>query len=98
MNSTAPVQIRVVLAEYEGSKKKITRREMFLAKMEQVAPWSQLMEVIELNCSKSGKRGRPPISWSACCACTYVEHSFHVVKNTFKYKKARYKGLAKNDA
>lgn len=27
-----------------------------------------------------------------------VEHPFHVVKNIFKYKKARYKGLAKNDA
>jgi IS5 family transposase len=28
----------------------------------------------------------------------YVEHSFHVVKNIFKYKKTRFKGLAKNDA
>ncbi len=27
----------------------------------------------------------------------YVEHPFHVVKNIFKYKKTRYKGLAKND-
>jgi len=27
-----------------------------------------------------------------------VEHPFHVVKNIFKHKKARYKGLAKNDA
>ena len=27
-----------------------------------------------------------------------VEHPFHVVKNLFRYKKARYKGLAKNDA
>jgi IS5 family transposase len=27
-----------------------------------------------------------------------VEHPFHVVKNIFKYKKARYKGLKKNDA
>ena len=28
----------------------------------------------------------------------YVEPPFHVVKNIFKYKKTRYKGLAKNDA
>ena len=28
----------------------------------------------------------------------YVEHPFHVVKNIFKYKQTRYKGLAKNDA
>jgi IS5 family transposase len=27
-----------------------------------------------------------------------VEHPFHVVKNIFKHKKARYKGLKKNDA
>ena len=27
-----------------------------------------------------------------------VEHPFHVVKNLFKYKKVRYKGLAKNEA
>ena len=27
----------------------------------------------------------------------YVEHPFHVIKNLFKYQKARYKGLAKND-
>jgi len=27
-----------------------------------------------------------------------VEHQFHVVKNLFKYRKARYKGLAKNEA
>jgi IS5 family transposase len=27
-----------------------------------------------------------------------VEHPFHVVKNLFKYRKARYKGIAKNEA
>ena len=27
-----------------------------------------------------------------------VEHPFHVVKNIFKHKKARYKGIKKNDA
>ena len=27
-----------------------------------------------------------------------VEHPFHIVKDIFKYKKTRYKGLAKNDA
>jgi len=27
-----------------------------------------------------------------------VEHPFHVIKNIFKYKKTRYRGLAKNDA
>ena len=27
-----------------------------------------------------------------------VEHPFHVIKNIFKHKKARYRGLSKNDA
>ena len=27
-----------------------------------------------------------------------VEHPFHIIKNIFKHKKTRYKGLAKNDA
>lgn len=27
-----------------------------------------------------------------------VEHPFHVIKNIFRYKKTRYRGLAKNDA
>ena len=27
-----------------------------------------------------------------------VEHPFHVVKNLFRHKKVRYKGLAKNEA
>ena len=27
-----------------------------------------------------------------------VEHPFHVIKNIFRYKKTRYKGLAKNDS
>ena len=27
-----------------------------------------------------------------------IEHPFHVVKNLFKHRKTRYKGLAKNNA
>ena len=47
-------------AEY-SAKKKLTRRDLFLAKMEQVVPWSRLIAVIEPHYPKSGKRGRPPI-------------------------------------
>jgi transposase, IS5 family len=28
----------------------------------------------------------------------YVEHPFHAVKNIFRHRKVRYKGIAKNDA
>ena len=50
-------------AEY-AKKKKTTRREVFLEKMEHVVPWSRLVEVIEPHYPESGAhvRGRPPIA------------------------------------
>jgi transposase, IS5 family len=45
--------------EFEG-KKKITRREKFLARMEEVIPWARLLAVIEPHYPK-GARGRPPV-------------------------------------
>ena len=45
--------------EFAG-KKKITRREKFLARMEEVIPWTQLLAVIEPFYPK-GERGRPPV-------------------------------------
>ena len=53
-------QLSFSQAEY-GSKKKLTRRDIFLAKMESVVPWSRLVAVVEPFYPKSGKRGRPPI-------------------------------------
>lgn len=43
-----------------AAKKKITRREKFLSRMEEVIPWKQLLAVIEPHYPK-GERGRPPI-------------------------------------
>ncbi len=43
-----------------ANKKKTTRREAFLAKMEDAVPWVQLLTVIEPYYPK-GQRGRPPI-------------------------------------
>jgi IS5 family transposase len=43
-----------------AAKKKITRREKFLARMEEVIPWTRLLAVIEPHYPK-GERGRPPI-------------------------------------
>jgi IS5 family transposase len=44
--------------EYAG-KRKQTRRERFLAEMEQVVPWSGLVALIEPHCPKAGG-GRKP--------------------------------------
>lgn len=41
-------------------KKKVTRRERFLAEMEKVVPWQRLMAVVEPHYFK-GERGRPPV-------------------------------------
>jgi IS5 family transposase len=43
-----------------ADKKKLTRREKFLARMEEVIPWPALLAVIEPFYPK-GERGRPPI-------------------------------------
>jgi IS5 family transposase len=46
-------------AEYAGKKKR-TRRDKFLAEMEQVVPWARLVERLRPLYPK-GERGRPPI-------------------------------------
>ncbi len=43
-----------------ADKKKITRREKFLARMEEIIPWLRLLAVLEPFYPK-GERGRPPI-------------------------------------
>ena len=43
-----------------AAKKKSTRRERFLARMEEVIPWAQVLAVIAPHYPK-GERGRPPI-------------------------------------
>ncbi len=43
-----------------ADKKKITRREKFLGRMEEVIPWTQLLAVIEPFYPK-GERGRSPV-------------------------------------
>lgn len=51
--------------EYAG-KRKQTRRERFLAEMEQVVPWSGLVALIEPHYPKAGG-GRKPYHWKPCC-------------------------------
>ena len=52
-------QISFSQAEFSG-KKRVTRRERFLAEMEQVIPWDAVLAVIEPHYPK-GTRGRPPV-------------------------------------
>ena len=49
-------------SDYEyASKKRQTRRDRFLAEMEAMTPWGELVSAIERQYPKGGGRGRPPI-------------------------------------
>jgi IS5 family transposase len=72
MKPALPNQVSFAQAEYD-KKKKRTRRELFLEKMEQVVPWLRLLEVIEPHYPKSGKRGRPPIGLEKMLRMYFVQ-------------------------
>jgi hypothetical protein len=55
------------------AKKKRTRREVFLAEMEQVIPWSMLEALIERHYPKSGRRGRPPMPLSTMLRIHFMQ-------------------------
>ncbi len=42
-------------------KKRVTRREKFLAEMEQIVPWARLIALIEPKYPSAGRVGRPPV-------------------------------------
>ena len=52
----------------------------------------------EPTSATSARQRRCCIGRNTTQAWAYVEHPFHVVKNIFKYKNTRCKGLANNDA
>lgn len=58
-------------AEYAG-KKKQTRRDKFLAEMEQVVPWARLVERLRPLYPK-GERGRPPIGLERMLRLYFVQ-------------------------
>ena len=46
----------------DAMKKKVTRRDLFLAEMDAVVPWGRLLALIERHYPKVGsKGGRPPL-------------------------------------
>ncbi|NOG31689.1 IS5 family transposase [Halomonas sp. TBZ9] len=55
-------QISFAQAEHQN-KKKVTRRERFLAQMDALVPWQRLIEALAPSYfpNSAGKRGRPPI-------------------------------------
>lgn len=72
MSSAMPSQMSFAQAEYD-KKRKRTRREVFLEKMERAVPWVRLMEVVEPYYPKSGRRGRPPIGLERMLRMYFVQ-------------------------
>jgi IS5 family transposase len=61
---------------WEG-KKKVTRRERFLAEMDAVIPWSRLQALIEPHYPK-GETGRPPMPLTAMLRIYFMQQWFNL--------------------
>ena len=64
-------QISFATAEHQ-TKKRVTRREKFLAQMDQVVPWARLIAAIDQH-YPAGKRGRPPIGLERMLRLYFVQ-------------------------
>ncbi|MBM5770667.1 transposase [Klebsiella pneumoniae] len=92
-----------------STKRRQTRKEIFLSRMEQILPWQNMVEVIEPFYPKAGNGRRPyPLETMLRIHCMQHwynlsdgamehEHPFRIIKRQFGFVKARYKGLLKND-
>ena len=63
-------------AQYEQFRRP-TRRDAFLATMEQIVPWGALCEVIEPHYPKAGN-GRPPVGLERMLRMYFVQHWFNL--------------------
>ncbi|MBI5236185.1 MAG: transposase, partial [Deltaproteobacteria bacterium] len=57
---------------------KQTRREIFLAEMNEIIPWRELSEVIEPFYPKSEGAGRPPIGIERMLRIHFLQHWFNL--------------------
>jgi len=101
-----------------AAKKKTTRREKFLTRMEVHADAgytgvAKRAEIVALerkiDWQIAGKRGTiksmaegaeketlKALEKAKASVRAFVEHPFHILKNLFRHRKVRYRGLAKN--
>lgn len=59
-----------------AAKKRRTRRELFLAEMEAVVPWPELLAVVEPHYPRTGRRGRPPVGLASMLRVYFLQHWF----------------------
>jgi len=63
-------------AQYEQYRRP-TKRDAFLATMEQIVPWTELCSVIEPHYPKAGN-GRPPVGLERMLRRYFVQHWFNL--------------------
>src|SRR5882724_7526674 len=59
-----------------ANKKRRTRRELFLAEMDAVVPWPELLAVVEPHYPRAGGRGRPPVGLAAMLRVYFLQQWF----------------------
>jgi transposase, IS5 family len=59
-----------------ANKKRRTRRELFLAEMDAVVPWPELLAVVEPHYPRTGGRGRPPVGLAAMLRIYFLQQWF----------------------
>src|SRR6201993_1855161 len=59
-----------------ANKKRRTRRELFLAEMNAVVPWPELLAVVEPPYPRPGGRGRPPVGLAAMLRIYFLQQWF----------------------
>ncbi len=86
-------------------KREQTSREIFLAEMEQLFLWKQLLALIEPHYPVSGRPGGSRTHWRRCCGFidmkTLIGADVDAVagdRTAVGYTKVRYRGLARNVA
>jgi IS5 family transposase len=82
-----------------ADKKKITRREKFLARMEAIIPWRRLLAVIEPFYPK-GERGRPPVGLERMLRVYFLQQWYGLADEALEdalYDRQALRGFARID-
>jgi IS5 family transposase len=82
-----------------AAKKKTTRREKFLARMEEVIPWAKLLAVIEPHYPK-GERGRPPVGLERMLRVYFIQQWYGLADEALEdalYDSQALRGFARID-
>lgn len=69
---------RTFAGEAWSAKRKVTKREQFLAEMNVVIPWAQLIALIDPHYPKWSGRGRPPMPLDRMLRIYFLQHWFNL--------------------